>query len=85
MTGPLQVAGHDDRHEVPNVQAVRRGVDAEVEGHGLALQRLVEIFLEGDLCDENRAPSSMSRIRCMSHSFLSILAAMVSPDGAALR
>ena len=52
MPGLLQVAGGDDRNEMTNVQAVRRGVNAEIEGHGLFFEGFVEIFLEGDLCQK---------------------------------
>ena len=52
MTGLLQVAGGDDRNKMTNVQAVRRGINAQIEGHGLFFEGFVEVFLEGDLCQK---------------------------------
>ena len=78
---PLEVTGHDDGHEVPHMQAVRRGVDAEVEGHGLALQRLVEVLLKGDLRDETALLEHVQYVH--KSSFLSLWGpnGAVSPDG----
>ena len=81
VPGALQMRHGHDGDVVAHMQAVRRGVKAHVEGHGLALQRLVEVVLKGDLRDETALLEHVQYVH--KSSFLSLWGpnGAVSPDG----
>ena len=49
VAGLLQVGHGHDRNVVADVQAVRGGVEAHVEGHHARIEGLVQLVLKGDL------------------------------------
>ena len=52
MAGILHVAHGDELHEVADVQAVRRGIEADIEGDALAAELFVELVLVHRLLDK---------------------------------
>ena len=52
VTGPLQVTKHHDLDKAADMQAVGRAVKADIGGHDLVVQHLVECVIIGALMDE---------------------------------
>ena len=76
MSGLLQVTGRNNRNKVSHMQAVRRGVNAQIKGHGFFFKGFVQVLFKGDLSQKT---AFLQDVQNMLHGVFFLSVAFLLP------